>query len=292
MEAGKQGNSFGADFVIGIGGGSAMDAAKAVAVFVSNPDINEAEFYDKKWAVAPCPIALVGTTAGTGSEVTDVSVLTDSKKKKHSIHDPRMYARVSFGDPAYTMSLPIEFTLSTGIDVLAHCTESYFCKKANEISRGCAIRGIRLLKNALNSAADGKELSVEEREELYNASVIGGLAICVTGTAFPHNVGYYLTETYRVPHGTACATFIPELMAHVKTVDPKYTEEFYKGIEMTEDEFIALVVKCLPKSEIKMTEAEIDTALPRWENNGSVNNTLGTVTTKDIREILINKFVK
>ena len=292
MEAGRDANIKGARFIIGIGGGSAMDAAKATAVFASNPTLDESTFYSTKWDVDPLPIVLVGTTAGTGSEVTNVSVLTDSAHRKHSLHDKRMYASLSFGDPSFTMSLPSSVTLSTGIDVLAHCTESYFCKKANDISKAFAVRGIKLLYSPLFEAASGAELSFSQRQQLYDASILGGLAICVTGTAFPHNVGYYLTEKYNVPHGIACATFLPELLNYVSAVDESDSDAFYESLGLEKEDLIDLIEKCLPYSDIEMSEEEIALALPRWENNNSVKNTVGNVTVDDIGQILRNKFLK
>lgn len=292
VEAGILASDSGAEFVIGIGGGSAMDAAKAVAVFASNPSFSESEFYSTSWPVDPLPIVLVGTTAGTGSEVTNVAVLTDSKLRKHSLHDNRMYSRLSLGDPRYTSTLPKSVTLSTGIDVLAHCTESYFCKKANEISRAFSVRGIRRLLPALSAAADDFNLSLEQRGELYEASILGGLAICITGTAFPHNVGYYLTENYHVPHGIACSTFLPDFLNYVEYYDYNMASDFYDQIDSSRDELMEIIYKCLPDLDITMTENEIISALPRWENNNSVKNTVGTFTVDDIEEILKNKFLK
>ncbi len=99
IAAGQCAHAFGAAFVVGIGGGSALDAAKAAAVFAANPGLDEEGFYRKAWENSPLPLLLVGTTAGTGSEVTKVSVLTDSRGRKHSIHDDRLFAAASFGDP-------------------------------------------------------------------------------------------------------------------------------------------------------------------------------------------------
>lgn len=287
QEAGRSGYAAGAEFVIGIGGGSALDAAKAAAVFASCPDISEDVFYSAKWPKSPLPIVLVGTTSGTGSEVTNVSVLTDSRKRKHSIHDNLLYSTVSFGDPSYTMSVPKSVTLSTGIDVLTHCAESFFSKKANDISRACSIQGISLLYPSLLCCADGGTLSLEQRSALYDASILGGLAICVTGTCFPHNVGYYLTENYGVPHGFACASLFPALMRHVSACDKGYTDYFFERLGITEDELLCLTSKCLEGFSVHLTPEEIDSALPRWDGNGSVKNTLGSVSLDDIKKYLL-----
>jgi len=292
MEAGILAERENVDFVVGIGGGSALDAAKAVSVFAANPGLDEADFYAFRWPIDPLPILLVGTTSGTGSEVTKVSVLTDSKQRKHSIHQDKLYAAVSFGDPRYTMSLPKSVTLSTGIDVLAHCMESYYSKKANHISKAAAAKGIRILYAPLMAAEKGEELSLAQREQLYEASILGGLAICVTGTVFPHNVGYYLTENYKIPHGVACAVFLPELMEHVEKAEPELAASLYEESGCSKEALSELISASLPELGVRMTAEEIEAALPRWENNGSVKSTVGTVTADHIREMLQNKFVK
>ena len=291
-EAGVFAKSFSADFIIGIGGGSALDAAKAAAVFAANDGLDEDGFYRKDWTSDPLPILLVGTTAGTGSEVTKVSVLTDSKGRKHSIHDDRLFAAAAFGDPRYTMALPGSVTLSTGIDVLSHCAESYFSRKADEVSRAFSIRGIRLLFSPLSAAAAGEELNISQRTELYEASILGGLAICDTGTCFPHNVGYYLTERFGVPHGFASAMFFPAMLELVCEREAAYAARFFRELDISREQLLQLVSACLPEQELSLTEAEILSALPRWENNNSVRNTCCAVGTKEIRQILEKQFSK
>ena len=285
-DAGQAARAFGAKFVVGIGGGSALDAAKAAAVFAANPVLDEERFYQKHWENPPLPILLVGTTAGTGSEVTRVSVLTDSRGRKHSIHDDRLFAAAAFGDPNYTASLPRTVTLSTGIDVLSHCAESYFNRNADEVSRAFAVRGIRLLYAPLLGAAEGAVPGPDSRAALYDASILGGLAICGTGTCFPHNVGYYLTENYGVPHGFASARFLPALLGLVREKDPKYAERFFRETGLAPEDLGWLIRLCLPEDGITMAEDEIEAALPRWENNNSVCNTWCEVSTGEIRDIL------
>ena len=291
IAAGQTAYSFGAEFVIGIGGGSALDAAKAAAVFAANPNLNEEGFYQKQWRNAPLPILLVGTTAGTGSEVTKVSVLTDSRGRKHSIHDDRIFAAAAFGDPKYLDALPQPVTLSTGIDVLSHCAESYFNRNADEISRAYAVRGIRLLYAPLLEAADGGKLGHDQREALYEASILGGLAICGTGTCFPHTVGYYLTENYGVPHGFASACFLPALLELVQEKNPEYANRFFCETGLDREMLLNLIHRCLPENNITMAEEEIASALPRWENNNSVHNTCCEVNTEEIRDILFKQFL-
>lgn len=292
IEAGKLAAQKGAEFILGIGGGSALDAAKTIAVFAANPGLDEAGFYSMRWENDPLPIALVGTTAGTGSEVTKVAVLTDGAARKHSIHDDRLYATVAFGDSAHTHSCPRGVTLSCGVDVLAHATEAYFSRKADEISRAFSVRAIRLAREPLAAAAAGEELSPKQRRDLYEASILGGLAINTCGTCFPHNVGYYLTENYRVPHGFASAAFLGSMLEVVADYDAPYLQAFCNEIGMDAKAYAQLVQSCLPSFDICMTKEQVEEALPRWQNNGSVKNTRADVSVDMIREILLSMFVQ
>ena len=290
IEAGRLAAQAGAAFVLGIGGGSSLDAAKAISVFAANPELDEAGFYALAWAKAPVPIVLVGTTAGTGSEVTKVSVLTDAARRKHSIHDDRLYAAVAFGDSRHTHSCPASVTLSCGVDVLAHAAESYFSNKADEISRAFAVRAIRLAAGPLHEAAAGEELGADLRRDMYDASILGGLAINTTGTCYPHNVGYYLTENYGVPHGFASSVFLPSMLERVRDFDAAYAKAFYDALGMSQEALVNLICACLPTLDIHMSDEEVSAALPRWEGNGSVLNTRAKVSVDDIREILLGLF--
>ena len=294
-EGGAAARAFGADFLVGVGGGSPLDATKAIAVLAANPGLSEADLYAERWPDPPLKSVLVGTSAGTGSEVTPISVLTTESGRKRGLRSERLYAALSLGDAKYTMTLPRAFTLSTGVDALAHCVESYFNKKADEVSRAFAVRGVRILVPALAEAAaaeDAAALSPELRARLYDASILGGLAINTTGTTVPHNVGYYLTEHYGVSHGIACAVFQPALLAHVKRTEPETAATFYAETGTDEETLLGVIRAALPPLDIRMTKAEIDGQLPRWENNAAVQSALGDFTPAQIREMLTEMFVR
>lgn len=292
FEAAAEALSFGANFVIGIGGGSPLDASKAVAVAIANPNISEKDLYAMNWKYTPLPVVAVGTTAGTGSEVTSVSVLTNSECRKKSFRNDRTYPVLSFGDPKYTEFMSDSFTRSTAVDALAHCTESYFNRKANDISRSFAAEGIRkLLKVFKKIVTEGTQnLSLSDREELYNASLYGGYAISVTGTAFPHALGYFLTENYGIPHGTACAVFLNEFMDYNAEVEPDITSDFFKRIGSDADEFKAIVSKITPETDVKLSDKDIEELAPRWENNASLAKNYGNVDVEFVNKLLRKLF--
>jgi len=277
------------DFVIGIGGGSPLDATKAIAIFIPNQDLTEEELYSKSWDNKPLDFMLVGTTAGTGSEVTKVAVLTDSNNKKHSLNDNCMYAKYAFGDPKYTLTLDKDFTISTGIDAICHATESFFSNKATDESREYSIKAIKSIFPILISK--NNNLTIKEREILYRGSIDAGYAINITGTTFGHNVGYYLTEEYNLPHGIACAIFLSDVIDYQIKNNNDYANKFFKSINLTVSEFKDITT-ILPKTNITMSLKQIESILPRWMNNGSVKNTYGEMNIEDIKNILIKNFLE
>ena len=127
---------------------------------------------------------------------------------------------------------------------------------------------------------------MQQREQLYETSLLGGLAINRTGTVFPHNMGYYLTERYHIPHGFASAYLMADLLNHMDRTAPELLQDFFASCGVTEGELRALLERCLPPLEARATEAELLAALPRWENNGSVKNTLGEIGREQILAIL------
>ena len=288
MEAADIANDFGADYVIGIGGGSPLDAAKAVAVAMANPKISEDDLYALNWENRPLKVVAVGTTAGTGSEVTSVSVLTNSQGRKKSFRSDLTYPALSFGDPAYTAFMSDTFTRSTAVDALCHCAESFFNRLANDISRSFAVEGvIKLMKVFKKIAAEGTEsLTQDDREELYNASLYGGYAISVTGTAFPHALSYFLTENYGISHGTACAVFLSEFIDYAVECVPEIAREFFSRIGMTAGEFKALAEAVTPKIDVKLSDSDIEELSPRWVGNRSLAKNYGNADKDFVNSLL------
>lgn len=294
MSAAQTAIDAGADFVLGIGGGSPLDAAKCVAVLAANPGLTQAQLYAFDWANTPLKIVAVGTTAGTGSEVTKVSVITTPDGRKKSFHHEAIFPVLALGDPRYTMALPPMVTRATAVDVLAHCAESFFSRAANHISRMYAVEGIRLLLPVFRMMAETgcDDLDYAAREQLYCASIYGGLAINVTGTCFPHTMGYLLTEFFGIPHGTACAVFQKDFYAYNKSVVPQLAAEFLERIGCSEEEYLSLIEKLTPPCEVTMSEALITQSHSRWVNNGSMAKCQGVFSADMADDVLRRKFLE
>lgn len=290
--AGETAREFCADFIIGIGGGSQLDAAKAVAVYASNPQIKNDGIYTIPVSNEPLPVLLIGTTAGTGSEVTGVSVLTKENGKKKSVSGKNYYAKVSFADPKYTYSVPYRFTVSTAVDAFSHAAESLFSKKRDANSVIYASDAIPVIWEALEFFAKEKKLPDSEmRNRLYNASLTAGMALNLTGTCYPHTLGYTLTEDYGIPHGFACAAFLPSFIGRAMEYDSEFNDRFFELIGVDYEGFCSVLNSLNDLSEVKMNVFQIDAYCSVWENVKNFANTPGGFTKDDAAGLLKKMFM-
>ena len=293
LAAAMEAKKAGVEFIVGIGGGSPLDAAKAIALLTACSDTSEETMYSMKWDAEPLPVIAIGTTAGTGSEVTPVAVITSPAGLKKSFRADALYPIVSFGDATYTMSLSPDFTRSTALDALSHCLESYFNRAANDISKTFAIRGIAILVEMLEKTAvcHASPLSFEDREKLYCASIYGGFAISVTGTAFSHALGYFLSEQYDICHGNACAVYLEEFINYNAAAASEESDRLFKAIDADRETLISLIKKNLPELNIELDEKKIAELSPRYENNKSLNKCYGTVDRAFAEKLLEKMFI-
>lgn len=267
FEAGKLSCDFGAEFVIGIGGGSPLDAAKAVAIYASNTDFDMYDIYSSEKRKKALPLVLIGTTAGTGSEVGKVSVLTDPQtNRKKSIAYTDCFPSLTFADPTYTYSVPYNITVSTALDALAHAIEGYMSPKCTDIPTLFGEKAIDLIWQGLTTLYRTKENPDEEmREKLYYGSLYAGITLAYCGTAFPHPLGYILTENYDIPHGKACTAFMSEFFERSEKYEKEKAEKVLSIVNVSSDEFKKIITELTDLPKLKMTAEEIDTYCSRFE---------------------------
>lgn len=201
----------GADAVIGIGGGSSLDTAKfAAAIALGDGDAEEyyrgvRPFPDKRLSIIAVP-----TTAGTGSEVTQVSVVSCGKEKR-TINHPVFMPRAAIVDPELSVSVPPRTTMTTGLDAMAHALEGYWSRNHQPIPDLMAIEAVRLILANLETAyRDGGNR--EARSNMAYAALLGGLSFALPKTAASHACSYPLSEDYHLPHGEACAFTLDSLV--------------------------------------------------------------------------------
>jgi alcohol dehydrogenase class IV len=206
----------GCELVIGFGGGSALDAAKAIAAMLANSGelLDYVEIIGRGQALTKpsVPFIAIPTTAGTGAEVTRNAVLASPEHKlKVSLRSPLMLARVALVDPELTYDLPPALTASTGLDALTQLIEPFVCLRANPMTDGLCVEGLRRAARSLRVAFnDGQNKSA--REDMAVASLFGGLALANAGLGAVHGFAGPVGGRFPVPHGAICAALLPQVM--------------------------------------------------------------------------------
>ena len=203
----------GCDGVIGLGGGSALDAAKVCRILIKQPQLKLADYdWEADWS-GLLPFIAVPTTAGTGSEVGRSGVVTpDDSDSKGMYFHPELLARCVFLDPELTTGLPAGLTAATGVDALTHCIESFTSPAFQPMCDGIALEGIRLIIHALPTAiADGADL--DARGHMLVAAAMGGVAF-QKDLGATHSLAHPLSAICGVHHGTANAICLPHVMRH------------------------------------------------------------------------------
>lgn len=200
--AAKKGLEQQADFLIAIGGGAPIDAAKAISILMKNPDMPPYDLFSRQEAES-LPIIAVPTTAGTGAEVAHWSVITRFDTQTKQAIKPWVYPRYAFLDPTYLMSMPVRLTRATALDALGHCIESYVSTAGNPYSRGLCEIAFQTFSDTVDALRAG-EFSYDIREKQMLISMLGGMANNQTGTCLPHGMSYALTHNKHIPHGLAC----------------------------------------------------------------------------------------
>lgn len=196
-----------ADFAVALGGGSPMDCCKAAAA-IARGSGKIAEYHTGGRpvnAAEAIPMIAFPTTSGTASEVTNISVLTDTAKGlKAPMNDPAMYPKIAIIDPELTLSLPPAVTASTGLDVLSHAIESYWSTLNQPLCSACSVYAAKLVFKYLEKAYNEPN-NLEAREKMAQASITAGVAFSHPRTTGSHACSFPLTNLYGVPHGEACA---------------------------------------------------------------------------------------
>lgn len=220
IETVEKGNSIAkeasCDVVLGLGGGSAIDAGKAIAALMTNPgrplEYLEVIGQGKPLASAPAPYVAIPTTAGTGAEVTRNAVLKSTEHRvKVSLRSPAMLPRVAVVDPELTYGLSPELTASTGLDALAQVIEPFVSNKANPITDAICREGIRRAGRSLRRACSHGD-DAAAREDMAMASLCGGLALANAKLGAVHGLAGPLGGMIDAPHGVLCGRLLPHVM--------------------------------------------------------------------------------
>lgn len=270
------------DFIIGIGGGSPIDAAKGIGILIRNKDIHIEELFSE-YQFESIPIIAVPTTAGTGTEVTPYAIFTDHKLKTKRNFCQKVFPKAALLDPKYLMTTSDNVTINTAVDALSHLIEGYLTTKANFLSDAAAEKGMRLFGQCME-ALQNRKFTYKIREKLLLVSTLGGMVIAQTGTSLPHGMGYPLTYFKGVPHGKANGLLLKEylnLCSDKEKVNNIFTCMGLNNIE----EFAVFIEKIIDK-DIIIGEEEINQyAEAMVSNEAKLKNHPDKVTKEDILKI-------
>ena len=266
----------GADCIVAIGGGSAMDTAKAIGIIITNPEYADVRSLE---GVAPTknkcvPTIAVPTTAGTAAEVTINYVITDvEKKRKFVCVDTNDIPIVAVVDPDMMASMPAGLTASTGMDALTHAIEGYITNGAWELSDMFHIKAIEVIGRSLRGAVKNE---AEGREGMALGQYIAGMGFSNVGLGVDHSMAHTLSAYYDMPHGKACATLLPAVMAY----NAEYTGTKYRDIA------IAMGVEGVDKmTQEEYRAAAVEAVRQLAEDVGIVTSLKGVVKEEDIEAL-------
>lgn len=263
VEGAKCARELGADFIIGIGGGSPLDAAKAIAVYTANEPVENSDFemmdiYNGVYKNKPLPMVAVPTTAGTGSEVTPYSVLTlHSEKSKRTFSSPDTFYKVAFVDGKYLLALPLQILRNTVVDAMSHLIEGYTNKRSNPITDFTAIEGLRIIAENIHALIEDR-VEEENAQRLIYASTLAGIVIAQTGTTTVHSMGYPLTYFKGIPHGMANGLILGEYLCETEKVLPEKARNILSALRMQNVSEFKSTLKALLPHTFTFTAEETD----------------------------------
>ncbi len=293
------------DLVIGLGGGSALDAAKSVALLATNP--GRIEDYEglAKYANPPLPVLAIPTTCGTASEVTWVAVITHTGRKfKMSIKGSLLFPAVALVDPDLLLTLPPALIASTGMDALTHAIEAYTVKPATYITDIFARASLKYIFQSLERAYDDIEGDFKAREWVMLGSMLAGMAFGNSDVGAVHCIAEAVGSLHDTPHGVANAIFLPYVMEFNLPVSARRYTEIARlaGIHDIDDyEAARMLVQKIKRlsrrlkipsfKDIGLAEAQFpEIAEKAYANNSNPSNPRD-VTTEDYLEILSRAFL-
>jgi alcohol dehydrogenase len=286
------------DGIIALGGGSALDTGKVLAVllgasaeFSLERHFRSAQSFPKH---PPLPVIAIPTTSGTGSEVTPFATVWDERTHtKYSLSAESMFPTVALLDPELTHDLPWEITFPTGLDALCQAMESLWNRNSNPITVSYALRGAALAWEALQRGRDLMQ-SPPVRSELMEASLLAGLAISHTRTALCHSISYPLTSRFGLEHGSACAVTMPAVLSfNIPSDNGNLTLLARRLVDNEPTALVTALVQLLAKlgiqARVRDTVGSFERALAHVDEMftpNRVGNNLRTAGKQDIIEIL------
>ena len=274
----------GPDLIVGLGGGSSLDISKVTSVLTTNPGPVDKYFGMEMVPQAGVPLILIPTTAGTGSEMTSICVLSDTKNNvKKGIVSEHMFARAALLDPQLTLALPPRVTAMTGMDALVHAIESFVGVRASIFTDTLNLKAIRLVAENLRPAyANGANLAA--RENMLHASCLAGMAFSNTQNGLDHAMALAIGGKFHLPHGLLTAFILPWVMEYNLIAAPQKYIGIAKAFgerprRMSQIEAARLSVKAIKSllDDVGISYRLSDYDVPREEFQTLAKATVGAV---------------
>ena len=280
------------DFVVAVGGGSAMDAGKAAALMVANPDYGIDELYRPPYQNHPLPTVTIPPTAGTGSEITFYSVLLlEDKNFKKSFGDISMAPVMAMLDARYTASMPQRVTIDTAVDALCHCIEGYLSRADNYMAGLFTREGFRLFAASYDELKSG-DISFETRERLMMAALYGGFSINLSRTLAVHSMGYALTVDKNLPHGRANGLVLAEYVKFIHASLPEKVDEILALCGCPNVEDFGAYIGDLLQDKTVFTNEDIDRYVAACAAESIRRANPVDMTEEDVRGILTRSLLR
>jgi alcohol dehydrogenase len=277
----------GCDFIIGIGGGSPIDAAKAIGVMASNNLVGN-EIYDSSKMKTVCPLVAIPTTSGTGSEVTSSSVISNrSENRKAGYSSELNFPKLAYLLPKYTMSLSPKVTRDTAVDALSHLLEGLYSHRRTPIIEPLIHEGVRLIYDNLITAIENPN-DEQAREKLMLASMYGGITIAQTGTTLQHSIGYPLTAEFEISHGLANGIVMKDLMELYYPVIKGELNRLFNALNIEKENFYNWLEMLDLVADIDISEEFLDKRIPEVMKSRNMNNNPFEIKEDSIRKIYLN----
>lgn len=281
----------GVDFVVAIGGGSPMDAAKAIALLASQ-EVKRENLFSGKYENKILPMIFIPTTAGTGSEVTQYSILTnDEAETKTTVASPIMFPTVALLDGKYMQNLSKNTTINTAIDAFSHAVEGYLTKKANNITKIFSLEAIKIISSMFGKLKDFN-LTKEDRDKLLYASTIAGIVIAHTGTIAVHLMGYSLTYYHEIDHGRANGLLLPRFLKFINKSRPDLITELLEAMGLDSLDELQEIFDELFGEKEKITEEEIKHYAAKAVKVPKIVNCISVPSEEDLIEIMNDVFLR